>query len=538
MESLEKDSLMNVEEENFFDLLDEEKDSEIIKLLTPEIPIEIWKYRNKDNENSTVLHVSVYKNNYKITKFLLDYIKRNNKNELNDFINFQNSSGVTALHYASFRGNVCIIKLLIDFGANESIKTNRNLNIIHYCAQGNNPNSLIYFYFRFKEKDKNENTHLLDFMKAEDQGGSTPLHWAVYSCAEDILLYLLNLDIFENSNEKQQFIDKKDGRGYTALHLCSISKSSRIALKLLQNGASTNIEDNNKKTAYKLAKEKGQDEIAKIIGNSMGCQFCKITAPTKQIKKSKKNMILIFIFQLIEIIIMFISTIPFGNYPDLTGKILSYTYIALLILFIIIYILLLMINPGVKKRRSLSDLCGLIENNEDLKKYCYKCFVKKEKDLKHCIICNECYKDFDHHCYWINKCVAKNNYILFIFFLIETFLLLAIILCCCIFAIIRYIQKDHEIKMDLINLYSIKFINDFFKNNEIIHLILNILLLIIDLFFIIPEGLLVILHLNICCGEIKEKRKNKKNKENNDNEDSDLASINSIDNKQSLLPNN
>ena len=41
--------------------------------------------------------------------------------------------------------------------------------------------------------------------------------------------------------------------------------------------------------------------------------------------------------------------------------------------------------------------------------YCIKCKIKKEADSNHCYFCDECYSDFDHHCIWLKKCIAKNN---------------------------------------------------------------------------------------------------------------------------------
>jgi len=37
---------------------------------------------------------------------------------------------------------------------------------------------------------------------------------------------------------------------------------------------------------------------------------------------------------------------------------------------------------------------------------------------KHCIICNVCVDRFDHHCYWINNCIGKNNINYFVCFVI------------------------------------------------------------------------------------------------------------------------
>jgi hypothetical protein len=106
-------------------------------------------------------------------------------------------------------------------------------------------------------------------------------------------------------------------------------------------------------------------------------------------------------------------------------------------------------DPGVKRKRNVDDLKGLINRNADLSKYCYKCFVRKTRNTKHCIICDCCYEKFDHHCYWINKCVAKRNFCLFIFFLFETALYLILMLILSVLSIIKInILKEDKFKVD------------------------------------------------------------------------------------------
>ena len=83
------------------------------------------------------------------------------------------------------------------------------------------------------------------------------------------------------------------------MHLSITNKSVRIVMKLLQNGASTDIIDNKGNTPLQLARNKKQREIAGIIKNNQGCQICNVKAPVKQIKKSSKNIILVFFFQII-----------------------------------------------------------------------------------------------------------------------------------------------------------------------------------------------------------------------------------------------
>ncbi|KAH0488765.1 MAG: hypothetical protein KVP17_000944 [Porospora cf. gigantea B] len=45
----------------------------------------------------------------------------------------------------------------------------------------------------------------------------------------------------------------------------------------------------------------------------------------------------------------------------------------------------------------LCDLCGKVDSKS-----------------KHCRTCNKCIADFDHHCKWLNNCVGKHNYGLFL----------------------------------------------------------------------------------------------------------------------------
>ena len=320
------------EEEQFFDYIHSGKLEIINELLeNSESAIPIWDYKSKENQNSTVLHTSVFKKNLEITKLLIDYCKKHNEKNLQSFIDSGNDQGVTALHYASFRGDIAIINLLIENGANIYRKTEKGLNVIHYCAQGNKPSSLMYFYFKLKEKFNSDNQYSL--ITEKDSGGSTPLHWAVYSVAEDLLLYLINLDIFKTENERLNFINQLDDQGYSPLHLCITSKSSRIALKLLQNGADASKKDNKGLTPLDLAIKKKQDDIERILRNNQSCKFCNIKAPVKQIKKSLKNIICVIIFQIITFLIFFSSTfvILFEKYSE--GKIFDiffYGYIALI----------------------------------------------------------------------------------------------------------------------------------------------------------------------------------------------------------------
>jgi len=111
--------------------------------------------------------------------------------------------GFTALHYASFNGNIDIIEKLIKYKADIEASNNRGLNVLHMAAQGNSPNTMIYF----KEK-YNMN------IQSVDEICSTPLHWACYSGSDSVINFLLSWQINLNYKDKE---------GITPLHLAVMS---------------------------------------------------------------------------------------------------------------------------------------------------------------------------------------------------------------------------------------------------------------------------------------------------------------------------
>ena len=516
-------SLKYSEESELFEYIANQDENKVNNFLNRK-KYQIYDFRNKDGKNSSLLHTSVYKKNFNIVKALIDYCKINFPDKLNQFVNAENSKGICPIHYASFRGNIDIIKLLIENGADITKKTEKKLNIFHYCAQGNMPNSLMFFYLKFQEnKNVNKKTkYKLIFEK--DVSGSTVLHWAVYSVAEDFLLYLINLDIFDDEQDKLNFINTQDKNGFTALHLCVTSKSSRIALKLLQNGASINLRDFNGRTPLDFAIVKEQEEIREYLEDSKKCNFLRLKAPLRKIEKSYKNIVAIFSFQFFSLVILCFSTLPIIFYQYENNKYINtiyYLFISLFILFLVLYILLLIIDPGIKRKRSLEELKSSLKRKVDLTKYCYKCFVLKTKTSQHCVICNCCYEDFDHHCYWINKCVAKNNFILFIIFLFNTSVYLFIAFIISILGLInvgllnsesfdiRDFCREH-VWLKYLNLNEACVI--IYDNKFNLHLVLNIILILVILLFLVPECFLLFLHINVIVTNYKNDKINKKNK--------------------------
>ena len=98
-------------------------------------------------------------------------------------------------------------------------------------------------------------------------------------------------------------------------------------------------------------------------------------------------------------------------------KMLSYNFqitgILIYSIFCFSYLYTSLINPGYPKNNLESKNGG--RNGKYY--WCHICniWISQEKKVKHCAMCGYCVEEFDHHCSWTNKCIAKKICILFIF---------------------------------------------------------------------------------------------------------------------------
>jgi len=88
---------------------------------------------NVNSDNGTALMASVFKNDFKIAKMLLD---------LGANANISDPKGNTALHFATRLNNKEIIKLLMDYGADVNFKDSKGFSPIDYAMQTKNKDIL------------------------------------------------------------------------------------------------------------------------------------------------------------------------------------------------------------------------------------------------------------------------------------------------------------------------------------------------------------------------------------------------------------
>merc|ERR1711959_310172 len=57
---------------------------------------------------------------------------------------------------------------------------------------------------------------------------------------------------------------------------------------------------------------------------------------------------------------------------------------------------------------------------------CGACCSRVNKLSRHCLICDKCVVDFDHHCKWLNNCIGAANYRYFLGLIASTALLISV----------------------------------------------------------------------------------------------------------------
>ena len=387
--------------------------------------------------------------------------KTENLKIFKDFINAKtDGDNQTALHLASFRGNIKIIKLLIANYAEINVLTAKGYNMIHKAAMGNKPSAIIYF-------NKKYNMNLED----TDENQMNALHLATRNCMENSVIYLLNLGINVNLKDKE---------GNTALHYAVRKGQIRIIKKLIQRGADVNIPDfKKKKTPVMLAKN--NPEIMEIFRKKGICEklFFKPDISKKTLC-SNKNMILFIVLHILIIFFVFFVLLPYFD-----STFFGIVYVGISCLVFILYISLSFSNPGRMVNKEYKDILDIVESGQEAEEFCPLCLVKNKFRSKHCLICQICIDEFDHHCFWVGNCIGKDNYTLFFIFLIYILINTLFNIGVNIYYLINEMGSA-EAETENTSFPGFYFGNDFFIYKRIVRIIVSICIFIICILFFIP----------------------------------------------------
>ena len=406
-----------------FELIDDYNFTELSSYIQDE-KNEIWNILIEDNKNC--LHYTCEKGNDKMIIFIITQLKIRlginsnfiTKNDIYDkninlfkyFINSQTKNqGYTPLHFAilsfstcihiSPQQNINIIKYLLLNYSDPELKTKLNQNVLHLCAISNNTNALVLF----KEK------YLID-INSKDNYLKTPLHYASEKNSYEILNILVNYENIE--------INPIDKNGNTPIHYAISNNNPRAIKKLIQYHADLDKRTKkNRITPLQLGLNSTNAKIRNIFTKKT---FFENIFFDQEIKKGETNVTKIIFFFSIHAFVFILNFFLLMPWYTNISSILSILYIVITSIIISFYFLLFFSDPGYKdiSDSKYSSLLDVLEDNQDVVKYCPKTFILLEDNSRYCLICEKYIKGFNHHCYWVGNCIGELNFNKFMIFII------------------------------------------------------------------------------------------------------------------------
>jgi len=302
--------------------------------------------------------------------------------------------GITPLHCACIRGSRNAVDLLLDLGANINAVDNEGNNCLHYAVNSNNPTLLKKLLVRGADKTlKNNKGELpLDIAKQNN-----------FKTVSDIL------------SAKNSFIQNPCSKNHEITGLRSSHNNIALFVIILFMGIGKWIylsrlyyvyEGNIKLDVIPFIYEIETIKTLCYYGNNKNYPNCIInntlienyTLNTSSVRTRLNNVTSLFEN----------STYGYDNLEKIYIAGWGISFFEVIILFFILKFMCFSSHIFIKKK-SFKKQSSLIKLFESHKNICVKCRTPKDDTTVHCIVCNGCVSEFDHHCSWLNICISKKN---------------------------------------------------------------------------------------------------------------------------------
>ena len=424
----------------------------------------------RDDKKNTLLHIYVELGDVSSVKIILEiYIEiLKFSKSFYDFLFLKNIENKNVFDIAVKKGDANNIKLLYELIDNKN-NENKNLNkkeyinylynnIFHIAVNFNHIFPILFFYEKLKPFYKFFNNGYILNAHESNKNKMTPLHCSCKNKNVKIMDLLIDLGADINAQDK---------KGQTPLYYAVINNDERMVKHLLLRGANKFIKDENNLRPYDLAFSLGDKNLVKILYHKNCCQkhFCEDEIGPLSKKNNSIILLIGLLFTIsIKLLIIFrfsfvlngieldfneifALTSDFNKTNNITVSInekplklgdfftcldkncrieegLIFFNLLIDLSLLAVFIIFKCSKEIFIKKNIESDgntLFSLYEKNENI---CVKCRISINDKIQHCLICDRCVENWDHHCYWLNTCINDKNYTKFYAFVIFTILFL------------------------------------------------------------------------------------------------------------------
>ena len=356
-------------------------------------------FRLKENRKGIFHYAAIYNKIYPIIYFY-EKLQRFFKNCL--IIDIPTEKGMTPLHYSCQNGNKEISNLLIDLGANLNWKDNKGNTCLHYAVSSGNI-SLVKKLILFGA-DKN----------IKNEEGDSPLNIAEKNNNNEMINILrekkcpIIFSAFNNENKEIKSLKNNDFNFFSFLTIiiCMILYKWCILLKIYMV-----YQNNNKYDIIPFIYDINTIRtICQNIYPEKEYSECQINDESIQLYIQNTNHSLSLINNINQ---LFNENIIGYNYLDFF-YIIQWICSLFEIITIFIVIKFLFFPKNIyEEQKEISKTTTMVKLYEENNNFCPKCRIIKSDTTVHCIICDRCIKDFDHHCYILNICICAQNMALY-----------------------------------------------------------------------------------------------------------------------------
>lgn len=405
----------------------------------------------------TPLHHSCLKGRKEITRVLLRHDADPNARTAFD---------ETPLHYACRCGNISTIHVLIKAGGDVNLVDKQGRGCMHFAVMGGSS----VLALNYLETQTTLTTRCVTSQ------GDTLLHMACSHYSSTILDYLLR--------KNRSDVQRQNNKGVTALHLASLKGNSEMIWKLLRTSTCqlTHIQNNDGQTAYDIAKNETTDRHKRVASAlkyhmsqnpklppkgpilqwtfllSFPFLWLSIVFLLCSFFNSHASHFSVFMFILLLLILSRqshrISHICGWPNPVFLGVFMGAVLHCVIASFMKIYpgiwpcqftvvfmVTMSIINfyyfyflvfgdPGWVKPIHLPSINGRPMSVLDIAlgrcnelQFCPYTEVIRPERGKYCRLCERLVLNMDHHCLFVNNCIAYNNHRPFVVYILATMIL-------------------------------------------------------------------------------------------------------------------